>query len=244
MDIIEKLNILNLSEKERKKMETKGLIPLSLCTKQEIADIVGYLRIYDIKLNFASRFVICLPKEEVVSKIKIMNDLGEIDLYKEDPNRLCRDANDLKMKIEYAKENGVAYKENGKYKKFLFNEELWEKEFSKETVTPTVEPVVTSTPIEVDVAPVVDNDIHNINIETNIPIVDEQKIDNTNMNNDFKELEDKVISFQDMKAELEKELASLDALKEANNNDISFDDNLISFDDWNVEEEMGMRRAA
>ena len=48
-----------------------------------------------------------------------MNDLGEIDLYKEDPNRLCRDANDLKMKIEYAKENGVAYKENGKYKKFL-----------------------------------------------------------------------------------------------------------------------------
>lgn len=263
MELLEILNLCDLSPKEQKKATEKGLAAISLVNKREAADVVGYLRIYGIKITkFKEIKVLLETKENVVNRIKTLNDINEIDVYKEDPRRLLSDANDIKMKIEYCRENHIDYKNENGYETFLFNEKMWQEKVSSATRvvndTPSLEepfrmpsvpepvvdisPITTVEEVKTDSLPI--NEVSQN--EYNITFDDEIKEESVDLGNvideDIKDIDSKVTSFADIKKELEAELASLDVLRNDNNND--FDD-VISFEDFDAEEyEVGRGRAA
>ena len=111
MEIIDKLSLLNLSEKEQKKAKEKFMATLSLVSEEEIRDILNLLSSKGIYITKANEIkILANSKEEILKKFSILEEIHEEDIYKEDPLRINKNVIDIYKKIKYCIQNGIAYK--------------------------------------------------------------------------------------------------------------------------------------
>lgn len=160
--INEKLELLNLSKEERKKVEDKFLATLALVSIEELQEIINLLQANGIYITKAREIkVLGNSKEEITKKFSILKELGEVAIYKQDPTKINYNVIDVYKKIQCCKQIGKSYKkEDGTYENFLFNEGLWQLATVKQEETipafnQVEEEIVSMTP---EVAPV-NNDV-------------------------------------------------------------------------------------
>lgn len=227
--INEKLALLNLSNEERKKVEDKFLATLSLVSIEELKNVLGLLQENGIYITKAREIkVLGNTKEEISKKFSILNELGEISLYKQDPTKINFNVIDVYKKVKYCKQVGISYKkEDGTYEDFLFNEMLWQQKVNMEEVNtqsyPKVEEeIITMAP---EVAPVQDEKYTDINEYMKMDterVIEEAKpttFDVIQNELETQNLEENITKLNETKTALEdfqKQLSELDT--------ISFDD--------------------
>lgn len=227
--INEKLALLNLSNEERKKVEDKFLATLSLVSIEELKNVLGLLQENGIYITKAREVkVLGNTKEEISKKFSILNELGEISLYKQDPTKINFNVIDVYKKVKYCKQVGISYKkEDGTYEDFLFNEVLWQQKVNMEEVNtqsyPKVEEeIITMAP---EVAPVQDDKYTDINEYMKMDterVIEEAKpttFDVIQNELETQNLEENITKLNETKTALEdfqKQLSELDT--------ISFDD--------------------
>lgn len=227
--INEKLALLNLSNEERKKVEDKFLATLSLVSIEELKNVLGLLQENGIYITKAREVkVLGNTKEEISKKFSILNELGEISLYKQDPTKINFNVIDVYKKVKYCKQVGISYKkEDGTYEDFLFNEMLWQQKVNMEEVNtqsyPKVEEeIITMAP---EVAPVQDEKYTDINEYMKMDterVIEEAKpttFDVIQNELETQNLEENITKLNETKTALEdfqKQLSELDT--------ISFDD--------------------
>lgn len=171
MEIIDKLSLLNLSEKEEKKAREKFMATLSLISEDEIRDILDLLNSKGIRITKANEIkILANSKEEILKKFSILEEIHEEDIYKEDPLRINKNVIDIYKKIKYCIQNGIEYKnqdEKGyKYNKALFNEQLWAQLIASQNVSYVKEEdLVTLNPKSDYIVP---------NDDLSIPIIEEE----------------------------------------------------------------------
>ena len=171
MGIKEKLDLLSLSEKERKIAEEKFLTSLSLVTYDELKEVVDYLASKNVFITKARQLkVVTILKNDIARNFDILGEIHETQIYEQDPSKISSNVIDINKKIKYCIQNGIPYKkEDGTYEQFLFSEKSWKEMMVKETKVDTKEvtPVLDET--LVSIKPVVEES--NI-IEFN-PVLDE-----------------------------------------------------------------------
>lgn len=100
------LNFVNLAE--------LNLILAFLLEKKLIEIVPGQMKIEPIDFTIFAN-----PLEVIRARVKEMEDLGELDIYREKLFRL--NYKGLAERVKKAKESNIAYKADGKYAKFLFH---------------------------------------------------------------------------------------------------------------------------
>jgi len=241
MNILEKLDLLNLDEKERTKVADKFLVTLSLVTIEELKERIAYLNKEGVVITKAKDLkVLTISVEELAKKFSILNEIHESDIYKKCPTTLNYNVIDIYKKIQYCKQMGIEYKDESQYQQFLIKESLWQEIASKEVkeeiiVDKVEEPVIEieETKIEDSISkPVIELVTEPIveSVAEEISLIDDSKYmdikDYKNASNDLEELEAKTTNFDTVKKELEFELAKLES---------SNDDYEISFNDFEPE---------
>ncbi len=233
MTLREKLDLLNLSEEERKKAETKFLASLEFVSGEEIKDVLDFLNSKGITINKAREIkVITNPVDKLAKNIDFVENVNELGAYKEDPNRMSGNGLDIFKKVKYCTSNGIPYKnEDGTYKQLLFNESLFQQEVSpnpevgnipkiEDLAVPNNEEIVTFEP------PVI-TPTENLNENLNEQLKDDNDIsfDNyMNATNDMQDIEAKTTDFTKIREDLAKQLAELDNYKNMGYEEISFGD--------------------
>ena len=233
MTLREKLDLLNLSEEERKKAETKFLASLEFVSGEEIKDVLDFLNSKGITINKAREIkVITNPVDKLAKNIDFVENVNELGAYKEDPNRMSGNGLDIFKKVKYCTSNGLPYKnEDGTYKQLLFNESLFQQEVSpnpevgnipkiEDLAVPNNEEIVTFEP------PVI-TPTENLNENLNEQLKDDNDIsfDNyMNATNDMQDIEAKTTDFTKIREDLAKQLAELDNYKNMGYEEISFGD--------------------
>ena len=228
MTLIEKLDLLNLSEEEKGKAREKFLSTLALVSEDELREVLSYLVTQGIEITKAREIkIVSNSKDEISKKFDILGEIHENELYRNDPLLLNKNVIDIYKKIKYCIQIGKSYKKaDGSYEPFLFNENSWEQEINRENVTIsdtedlddkliTVEPIVENEPVIKEFG------------ETDIE------------NDDTKELESEITNFSDIRKRLEAQLEGLKELDALNNSN----DDVISFGDIEPEA-YEMRRTA
>lgn len=217
MTLREKLDLFNLSEKERKIAEEKFLVSLALVTDEELKETLKVLKNNDITITKARELkVVVNSSDEINKKISILKELKELNIYINNPNMINHNVIDIYKKIKYCMQVGKQYKKpDGSYEDFIFSESAWQKEFTKEEVKEDYheEELVTVTP-------------------PMPPVEEEKKVTNENvvdikeyLNSDLNEIEAKKNDFATINQELEAQLAELDSLRDFNpDEEISFND--------------------
>ena len=238
-----KLDLLNLSEKERKKAEGKFLATLALSNTEEIKDIIAYLKAQGVELTKAREIkVLGNSKDEIAKKFNILNEINETEIYIQDPTAINKNVIDIYKRLNYCKQSGVPYKdEDGIYKACLFSEEEFKKEFSKDEIR-DVEVTVSEPQIQVQVpeesSPVIDftEDFTYDSVEEPEKIYETENIDLSafmDINSDINDLEQHTTSFANLKEELndesikdelESQLAQLESLRTQSFDEINFND--------------------
>ncbi len=246
MGLIEKLDMLDLKEEEREKAKTKFLATLAIVSDEELRGVVDTLGGEGIRITRAKEIkVLGNTKEDISKKFSILDEIHETGIYQQDPSKINLNVIDIYKKIKFCIQSGRPYKkEDGTYEPFLFNELLWQQEFSKEMkpeapkVEQTlveeapknvIEPVMTEAPkVEPVIEPIVSEDTIHRDIK-------DYMLDS----NDEAELEAKTTDFATVRKELEASLKELDSLRTLS--DDNYDE--ISFNDLEPES-YGMGRAA
>lgn len=245
MGILEKLEMLDLTEEEREKAKGKFLASLSLVGDEEFRSSVAALEKEGVRITKARDIKVTTNSSEDISKkFSILDEIHETELYRQNPSLINRNVIDIYKKIKYCNQLGKPYKrEDGTYESFLFNELLWQKEFNGD--------LNMNTPHIEEAKPVIENPepvVHAVEtiptmgqIVTHIEPSDEHlDIKEYMLNsNDTADLEAKTTDFATVKKELEASLQELNNLKSMDDN--SFDE--ISFNDLEPES-YGTRRAA
>jgi len=245
----EKLSYLNLSDEESQKALSKFLVGLGMLEYAEFIEVINRLRSYKIEITKAKDIkVIANGLENIEKKISILDEIHEVDVYRQDPSRLnCNEVLKLYQRIQKCKQTGIQYKrEDGTYESFLFNEYEWKKMMDERTegivstpeFTPVEEDIVTLEPIA-EIEPVITPIDDMVAIEPeNEPEVDNDHIDIQDymanaVNDDFEEIQARTTNFAAVREELEgfkDQLSELDALR----SQIDFGDE-ISFADLEPE---------
>lgn len=134
MSINEKLDMLNLSPVERKKVQDKFLATLALINVEELRNLLDFLKERGIYIKNAREIkVLANSKEEILKKYSILEEIKEVGLYISDPSKINCNVIEVYKKIQYCKQINIPYKkEDGTYEKFLFNETLWQEIVAKE----------------------------------------------------------------------------------------------------------------
>ena len=89
MSINEKLDMLNLSPVERKKVQDKFLATLALITVEELKELLDFLMERGIYIKNAREVkVLANSKEEILKKYNILEEIKEFGLYINDPSRI------------------------------------------------------------------------------------------------------------------------------------------------------------
>ena len=233
MTLREKLDLLNLSEEERKKAETKFLASLEFVSGEEIKDVLDFLNSKGITINKAREIkVITNPVDKLAKNIDFVENVNELGAYKEDPNRMSGNGLDIFKKVKYCTSNGIPYKnEDGTYKQLLFNESLFQQEVSpnpevgnipklEDLAVPNNEEIVTFEP------PVITpTENLNENLNEQLKADNEISFDNyMNATNDMQDIEAKTTDFTKIREDLAKQLAELDNYKNMGYEEISFGD--------------------
>lgn len=247
----EKIDLLNLSEDERRKLEEKFAPSLSFVSIEEMKAGIDVLDKKGEKITKAREVkVLTNPASKIEKNYDFVEEVHEPGIYSEDLNRLSGNGLDKYKRIIYCIQSGIPYKnEDGTYKDFLFKESLFQKEVSG--ITPTTEmPLEASpettldTPHDVafdaaldDVLPEetkpIDVTVPEVEMtEDSLEVKDEKQPevdDYMQAEADLDDIESKTTTFDDIKKDLEAQLAELDALRsqneyENNNNVYRFND--------------------
>ena len=263
MTLKEKLDLLNLSEKEQRIVENKLIGVLNFVgTDEDFNDKLIYLKSQGIKITKAKELrVLTLQINDLTRNFSVLAEIHETEIYKQNPLRLVLNPVDIYKRINYCKQNQIKYiKDDGSYAEFLFKESLWREELNKKSDNFEAEKesiinddLVTVEPVfNINSEPVVEETFNAESIEPIKEEVNDIHVDINeyinNASNDIDELEAKTTSFaaikddlQAMKERLSQELESTEDLNTSN-------DNVIGFDQWNFEPETydmnGMGRTA
>lgn len=248
MTLSDRLSYLNLPDEESKKAISKFLVGLGMLEYAEFIEVINRLRQHKIEITKAKDIkVIANGLENIEKKINILDEIHEVDIYRQDPSRLnCNEVLKLYQRIQICKQTGIQYKkDDGTYELFLFNEYEWKKMMSSrnEGITPTPEftpvqeDIVTLEPV-VEVEPIITPVDEMVAIEPEVsPVLDTDHIDiqdyMASQSDDIEEIQAKTTNFAAVREELEgfrDQLAELDELK----SQIDFGDE-ISFADLEPE---------
>ena len=233
MTLTDKLSYLNLSDEESKKAISKFLVGLGMLDYAEFIEVINKLRQYKIEITKAKDIkVIANGLDNIEKKISILDEIHEVDVYRQDPSRLnCNEVLKLYQRIQICKQTGISYKkEDGTYELFLFNEYDWKKMMNDRTgeiaqsqeFTPVEEDIVTLEPVasvepEVVITPI--DEMIAIEPEPILP-QDDTHMDiqdyMANAAEDIEEIQAKTTNFAAVREELEgfkDQLAELDALR-------------------------------
>lgn len=158
MGLREKLDLLKLSEKERKIAEEKFLTSLSLVSYDELKEIVDYLATKNVFITKARQLkALANFKNDISRNFDILGEIHETEIYVQDPQKISWNVIDINKKIKYCIQNGIAYKKaDGTYEEFLFSERLWQAKAIGENKSVSVEPIVMDETI-ISVEPQVDS---------------------------------------------------------------------------------------
>lgn len=200
-DIKQKLDLLNLSEKERNIAIEKFLVTLSVIDYDNLKAIVDLLQSKGMSITKAREIKVgCNDYSEIVKRFDIMESINEAAVYREDIMRLNINAIDIFKKIKYCMQVNRPYKkEDGSYEPFLFNEVEWQKAFNRDSAS-----------VEVAAVPLVNDEKVEMPSDKEVPLEEE--------------------SFAKIRSELEglqSQLAALDSLDSLNNSyetEIGFND--------------------
>ncbi len=246
MGILEKLEMLDLTEEEKEKAKSgKFLVSLALVSDEDFKNSLGALKSAGVRITKARDIKVTTNSSEDISKkFSILGEIHETDLYLQSPGMINRNVIDIYKKIKYCIQLGKAYKrEDGTYEPFLFNELLWQKEFSGDLSmnaphTEEVKPVID---VAASVAPIVEPiPVMEQTVTPPAPADEHLDIKEYMLNSDdAADLEAKTTDFATVRQELEASLRELDSLRSIGDN--NFDE--ISFNDLEPES-YGTRRAA
>ncbi len=210
MDLKEKLELFNFSEEERRRAIEKHAVSLSLVSTEEIKDILKFLTSKNVTITKAHELTIFgNGLAEIEKKFAILEEIHESDIYRQNPSMINRNVIDIYKKINYCIQIGKPYKkEDGTYEPFLFSSKAWQQEFNKDM---TVDNKETLNKEIITVEPAIQNEADTIN--NNIVDINEYR----KAHEDMEKIEAEKTSFNAIRADLERELAELDSLKNMNN---------------------------
>lgn len=141
------LNYDDISKFNKSRLE----ILLSLIVSpEELESKLDYLRSNGIKINKVDEVRgLVLSFKEIADKVGMLKDLGEIELYLNNPKYLTYNAFDICRRIKYCKNNNIIYKNDGNYSDFLFDESKFEEKINNKKNEPfTITQPVVETPVE------------------------------------------------------------------------------------------------
>lgn len=243
----EKIDLLNLPEDERKKLEEKFAASLAYVSIDEMKAVVDVLDQKDEKITKAREVkVLTNPASKIEKNYDFVEEVHEPGIYSEDLNRLNGNGLDKYKRVIYCIQYGIPYKnEDGTYKDFLFKENLFQKEVSG--LAPTTE-----TPSETSLDTTLDNvlseeteplDVTVPEVEIPKDEIEAQDEEHEDVNDymqaaaDLDDIESQTTTFAQIKQDLEAQLAELDALRSQNeyeNNDNVYRFNDIEQETYNV----------
>lgn len=151
MTLVEKLSLLDLSEKESNKAKEKFMATLSLVSEEELKEILELLKEKGIRITKANEIkVLGNSIAELTKCFSILQEIHHEDIYKQDVNMLNKNVIDLHRMITYYEQNGIPYRnENGEYDLKMFSESAWKNILNKnEQTLPTDDFIVTLPPEE------------------------------------------------------------------------------------------------
>lgn len=242
----EKIDLLNLPEDERKKLEEKFAASLAYVSIDEMKAVIDVLNRKNEKITKARDVkVLTNPASKIEKNYDFVEEVHEPGIYSEDLNRLSGNGLDKYKRIIYCIQSGIPYKnEDGTYKDFLFKESLFQKEVNG--LAPTME-----TPSETSFENVLPEEAETIDIavpEVEMPKDEikeepEQVHDYMQAEADLNDIESHTTTFDDIKKDLEAQLAELDALR--SQSEYENNDNVYRFNDIEQETyDVGRGRAA
>lgn len=262
MGLIKGIEILGLSEKEEKRAIEKHSATLGLISDAELEENIEFLKSKGIVISKACDIpVLANSKSELQKCFDILEEIHHEGIYRQEPNMLNRNVIDLNRMIKYYDQNGIKYYTEGEgYDLKMFTEEAWKNISMKEkeeikaeedmvTLEPEMKniiPEVAEEPKESELVSFKDFDEK----EEETPLFqkpeEDEVIDFDSLSmyeepkkevkaeEELKELDEQATNFADIRAELENQLKELDGLKNSQEEDIKFDDNLsdiIGFND-------------
>ena len=136
-DLKAKLDLIGLSEKEREKAEQKFIVTLSLISYEDLKEINRYLKEQGVFITKAKDIkVYTNPIVEIKKKFSILDEIHEVDIYRQDPSKINLNVLDIYKKVKYCIQIGKSYKKaDGSYEESLFSEFEWQKVFNRESST-------------------------------------------------------------------------------------------------------------
>ena len=142
MSLIEKMNLFNFSDKEKEKIYDKFFVAISdnFVSYEDLKNKVNFLSEKGIVVTKAIELMIfALTLDEMSKNISLLEEIGEVDLYREDPRALSYNVIDIYKRIKYCIQNNIEYKhqnENGnfEYELFLKYEKLWQEQMVRTNV--------------------------------------------------------------------------------------------------------------
>ena len=140
----EKIELITKSFDEKEKKKINKFMPcLALTTLDELTELLKLFEQNGIKITKANQLkVVVNTIEEVQNKFSVMEQIGEKEFFKEDPNRLNLNAIDVYKRLTYCKQNNLAYKnEDGTYKDFLCSAALWNHELELHNMQDKIESI-------------------------------------------------------------------------------------------------------
>lgn len=235
MDLSKKINLFedvfkDLSEEAKMKF----IVPLRLVSYEDLVKVVEFLKSLGIVITKPSQFkTLVNSTEEIKKKVQILEEIGAIDIYLEDPNRINKNVIDIYRRIKYCKQYGITYKKGNKYEEFLFSETAF-----NELINEPVPKKVEFSFIPDEEPPIVDNPDDNLidlknymDFGSDISAIDNGINALKSAQGELNTTEpEKTTNFDSIRDQLNAQLADLD---------------VINFDDINVEQyDTGMRRVA
>lgn len=236
----EKLDLFGFSPREREGAITKFSVTLGINSYDELKAKLDYLAAKGIRIEKAKDLkVFANSYQDLEKNVSILEDIKEVDIYRNEPSTLNCVAMDLYRRIQHHKQAGLKYKnELGEYEGFIKKESEWKKEVTSE---------------KIENKPVIEDTIQEASIVTVEPVVEEEKVEdlthkdiNEYMETDMKELDKKITDFEEIRSslnDLKRELSNLEDINNAQDLVPFSDNDFVSFNDLNAES-YEMRRAA
>lgn len=227
--LLDKARVFGLNEEDTKKIVERFFATLLVSTYDELVQMKKDLQKYGIeKITPAHIKIEANTPQDLRYKLDLMDNSGEIDLYRKDPDKINYNITSILKKVNYCKNNHKPYKDaDGKYMDFLFREDSFGAMADRET--PVIEP--TPIPFEPEV-PVISESTY----ETKVPDItmsiteqlgdalkDIQPIDTMDevkpsiemssypsaMDSDLQKIEDTKTSFTELEEDMKNQLAGL-----------------------------------